>query len=67
MVHQIIDRYTNRQWKDIQNAAHQIAGRKPKRRQYNLRVPRHLQDRRRQSAFKDIANSDRNQVRDWVR
>ena len=67
MVHQIIDKYTSSQWKEIQNAAHQIAGRKPKRNRYNLRVPRHLQDRRRQSAFKDIANSDRNQVRDWVR
>ena len=66
-MHHIIDTYNDRQWRTLQNVASQIAGRKPKRTQYDLKIPREMQDRRRQSPFKDIASNYRRQVSQWVR
>ena len=66
-MYDLVDSYTDKQWRTIQNVASQIAGRKPKRSHYHLNVPREMQDRRRQSPFKDIAHSDRTQVRDWIK
>ena len=66
-MHHLLDSFSVKHWREIQNTASQIAGRKPKRNRYHLRVPREMQDRRRQSAFKDIAGSNRHQVRQWVR
>ena len=66
-MYDLVDSYTDKQWRTIQNVASQIAGRKPKRSHYHLNVPREMQDRRRQSPFKDIAHSDRTRVRDWIK
>ena len=66
-MHHIVDNFTDKQWRTVQNVASQIAGRKPKRSHYHLNVPRDMQDRRRQSAFKDIANSYKHQIRDWIK
>ena len=66
-MHHLLDSFSTKHWREIQNASSQIAGRKPRRNRYHLDGPREMQDRRRQSAFKDIAGSDRHQVRQWVR
>ena len=64
---EVVDQISEKHWRTIQNVAHQIAGRKARRSHHHYSIPRELQDRRRQSAFKDIAGSHRGEIADWIR
>ena len=66
-MHEIVDQHSHKHWRTIQNVAHQIAGRKARRGHHHLDIPREMQDRRRQSAFKDIAASHKEQITGWLR
>ena len=62
----LVSNLTQKNWRTVQNVAHQIAGRKARRSHHPLNIPRELQDRRRQSAFKDIASSAKSQIAAWI-
>ena len=66
-MHHVVSNLTEKHWRTVQNVAHQIAGRKPRRSHHHLNIPRELQDRRRQSAFKDIASSAKHQIVSWMK
>ena len=66
-MHHVISNLSQKHWRTVQNVAHQIAGRKPKRSHHHLQIPREMQDRRRQSAFKDIAGSAKTQIMEWIK
>ena len=53
----VLSEMSNKNWRTVQNVAHQIAGRKARRSHYHMNIPREMQDRRRENAFKDIAGS----------
>ena len=63
----VLDSYSDKQYRLIQQLSSQIAGRKPGRRHYDFKVAREHQDRRRQSPFKDIAHSYKSDVAGWIR
>ena len=66
-MHRVLSEMSNKDWRTVQNVAHQIAGRKAKRGHYHLNIPREMQDRRRQNAFKDIAGSHKMQILSWMK
>jgi len=63
----VVSAFPQKHWRTVQNVAHQIAGRKARRSHHHLNIPRELQDRRRQSAFKDIASSAKTQIASWIK
>ena len=63
----VLSKMSNKDWRTVQNVAHQIAGRKAKRSHYHMNIPREMQDRRRENAFKDIASSARTQILSWMK
>ena len=62
----LITNLTEKHWRTVQNVAHQIAGRKARRSHHHFNIPREMQDRRRQSPFKDIASSAKHQIAAWI-
>ena len=62
----LVSNLSEKHWRTVQNVAHQIAGRKARRSHHHLDIPREMQDRRRLSAFKDIASSAKHQIASWI-
>ena len=67
MVHDIVQRYSGKQFRTIKQYANQLAGRKPARGHHDYRIPREWQDRRQKNPFKDIASSDAPTLARWIR
>ena len=67
MVRGHVERLSNKNHRYIKEVASQIAGRKQRRKTaFNFRVPPHMQRRSRQSPFKDIAHSTKNELLHWI-
>jgi hypothetical protein len=64
-----LERLTNKNFRHVRELANQIAGRKRRRKTaFDFRVPRNMQHRARQSAYKDIAGAhSKHQVVDWIK
>ena len=61
-MHRFVENMAPHHYEVVRQAAHQIAGRKPKRKHYNFNIPRENQHRARYSPFKDIADASQQQM-----
>jgi len=61
------DQLTDKNWRVVKQVAGQIAGRKPRRGHHDFRVEPHHKRRGGQTPWKDIADSDRNEIAEWIR
>ena len=61
-MHRFLENMAPHHYEVVRQAAHQIAGRKPKRKHYNFNIPREKQHRARYSPFKDIADASQEQM-----
>jgi hypothetical protein len=64
-----VERLSNKNFRHIKELSNQVAGRKQRRKTaFNFRVPRSMQHRRHQSAFKDIAGArSKNELIGWIK
>jgi hypothetical protein len=64
-----VERLTSKNFRFVREVANQVAGRKQRRKTaFNFRVPRNMQHRKHQSAFKDIAGAhSKHQLIGWLK